>query len=62
MPAKHKQVKLQPRYRALTRGRKMVPELKISGLWLEAMGFKAGETVMITVEEELLVIQPVKTL
>jgi len=56
----HKQVKLQPRHRALSYGQKIVPELKISGVWLERLGFKAGESVSITVREELLIIQPVK--
>ena len=57
---KHKQVKLQPRHRALSYGQKIVPELKISGVWLEQLGFKAGESVSITVREELLIIQPLK--
>jgi len=60
MSRNHKQVKLQPKYRALSYGQKIVPELKISGVWLEQLGFKAGESVSITVREELLIIQPLK--
>ena len=55
---KHKQIKLQPKHRALSYGQKIVPELKISGVWLEQLGFKAGESVSITTREELLIIQP----
>ena len=55
-----KKVKLQPKHRQLAYSKKIVPELKISGMWLEEIGFKAGETVIITVREELLIIQPFK--
>ncbi|ELR68586.1 hypothetical protein C900_00234 [Fulvivirga imtechensis AK7] len=54
---KHKQIKLQPRHRALSYGQKIVPELKLSGVWLEKSGFKAGEMVNVTVREGLLIIQ-----
>lgn len=46
-----KQVKLQPKHRSLTYGQKQVPELKLSGVWLEAAGFRAGEKAPITIEE-----------
>lgn len=55
-----KKVKLQPKLRQLAYSEKIVPELKISGVWLEEIGFKAGDTVNITVREELLIIQPLK--
>ena len=55
-----KKVKLQPKHRQLAYSTKIVPELKISGVWLEEIGFKAGDTVNITVREELLIIQPFK--
>lgn len=55
-----KKVKLQPRYRQLAYSERIVPELKISGVWLEKNGFRAGDTVNITVKEELLIIQPFK--
>ena len=54
----HKQVKLQPKYRSLSYGHKIVPELKISGVWLEQLGFKAGDTVRIIMQEHQLIIQP----
>jgi len=57
---KTKQVKLQPKYRELAYSRKIVPELKVSGVWLEAAGFKAGEKVNITVNEQQLIITAIK--
>ncbi len=53
-----KSVKLQPRFRALVFGQKIVPELKISGVWLEAQGFHAGQTVEITIHQGELIIRP----
>lgn len=53
-----KKVKLQPKHRALSWGNyKVVPWLTISGVWLEKNGFKAGETVTITVEKNQLTIK-----
>jgi toxic protein SymE len=53
-----KKIKLQPKYRILAYTQKIVPELKVSGVWLEQNGFKAGETVSITIEENQLTIKP----
>ncbi len=55
-----KQVTLQPKYRELAYSRKMVPELKVSGVWLEAAGFRAGEKVSISVSEDKLIITTIK--
>jgi toxic protein SymE len=57
---KTKQVKLQPKYRELAYSQKIVPELKVSGVWLEEAGFKAGEKVNITVSEQQLIITAIK--
>jgi toxic protein SymE len=57
---KPRQVKLQPRYRELVYGQKIVPELKLSGVWLGDLGFKAGDQVRITTREKLLIIEPLK--
>jgi hypothetical protein len=57
MPRK---VKLQPKYRQLANNVRIVPELKISGIWLEEMGFKAGQTVSITTSNQKLIIKPVE--
>ena len=39
---------LQRKYRALTYSQKWVPELRISGIWLEKQGFHPGQLVEIT--------------
>jgi hypothetical protein len=58
MPEQHtKEVKLQPKFRALAFGQKIVPELKISGVWLSANGFQAGSKVEITIAEKQLIIK-----
>jgi hypothetical protein len=55
---KTKQIKLQPKHRYLSWGKiKVVPWLGISGVWLEENGFKAGETVSITIEKNQLTIK-----
>lgn len=60
MSKKEKQVRLQPspQYGQPTDG---VPMLRISGKWLQEYGFNAGDIVNITVREELLIIQPIKS-
>lgn len=56
-----KQVKLQPKHRALAWGNeKTVPWLTISGVWLEELGFNIGDTVRITTREKLLIIEPLE--
>jgi hypothetical protein len=56
-----KQVKLQPKFRALAYSQKIVPELKLSGAWLEAAGFKAGEKVNIAIQDNQLIITTIKS-
>ena len=51
-----KKVKLQPKHRALAYSQKIVPELKVSGVWLEEAGFRAGEKVNITISDQQLII------
>jgi len=56
-----RQIKLHPRHRALSWGRyKIVPWLTLSGVWLETLGFHAGEWVRITTRERLLIIEPLE--
>ena len=56
-----RKVKLQPKHRALAYSQKIVPELKVSGVWLEAAGFKAGEKVNIAIKEQQLIITAIKS-
>jgi len=54
-----KTIKLQPKSRALAWGQRIVPELRVNGVWLEMHGFKAGEKVEITISQNQLIIKPV---
>lgn len=54
---KTKEIKLQRKHRPLTTSRKMVPELKISRIWLSEHGFQVGGKVEITVAEKQLIIK-----
>jgi toxic protein SymE len=55
---KTKKVKLQPEHRKLAYREKIAPVLHLSGVWLEEIGFKAGGQVMITIEQNQLIIKP----
>ncbi len=55
---KIKQVKLQPELRKLAYSEKIVPVLRLSGVWLEQNGFKVGGQVSITIEQNQLTIKP----
>lgn len=50
--------KLQQKYRSLSYGERTVPELRLSGLWLEEQGFRAGVSVDIKVSRGKLIITP----
>lgn len=53
-----KRLKIHPRYRQLAYSEKFVPELRLSGKWLEQSGFKIGEQVQVTIKDQELVIKP----
>ena len=57
-----RKLKLQPEYRTAntSNGLKTVPSLRLSGIWLEQSGFKAGQQVTVTVMDEELIIHPVE--
>jgi len=52
----NRQVKIYPHYR----DNKTVPQLRLSGIWLEELGFKVGDQVSITMREALLIIEPIQ--
>jgi hypothetical protein len=55
-----RKLKIQPKYRSLAtsyNGR-IVPELRLSGVWLEQLGFKVGEQVLLVVSDQEIVIKP----
>lgn len=39
---------------------KEVPELRLTGIWVEQLGFKVGDLVNITTRDRLLIIEPVE--
>ncbi len=55
---KQKELKIQPKSSPRVYGSKTIPELKLSGLWLESVGFKAGIRVVIEVKDQELIIKP----
>ena len=40
--------------------KKAVPQLILSGIWIEQLGFQIGERVTITTRDRLLIIEPVE--
>ena len=46
--------------KVLRKGKKVAPQLRISGRYLEENGFKIDDIVDILIREELLIIQPLK--
>ncbi len=51
-------LKIQPKTRFNTDSKKDVPEIKLSGVWLQNLGFQHGGRVTITTLQNLLIIQP----
>lgn len=46
------------KYRSLSYGSRVVPEIRLSGVWLEALGFEAKVSVDIRVSRGQLIITP----
>ena len=55
----NRKIKLHRKHRRLDYGRRymIVPELRISGIWLASAGFEAGRVVNIEVSENRLIIK-----
>lgn len=58
MPSR--KLKIYPKYRSLANSYtdRVVPELRLCGVWLERSGFKVGEHVQITVKDQEIIIKP----
>ena len=54
-----RQLKVYQQYRSLSSGTRIVPELRLTGLWIEQLGFKIGDKVNITTRDRLLIIEPI---
>ncbi|MCP4482243.1 MAG: type I toxin-antitoxin system SymE family toxin [bacterium] len=57
---KKKILKLQPKEIVLVNKNKIVPELRLSGIWLQSNGFYEGQQVEVTFGYEYIVIYPYK--
>ena len=55
-----RQLKVYQQHRSLSSGTRIVPELRLTGVWIEQLGFKIGETVNITMRDRLLIIEPIE--
>ena len=54
-----RKLKVYPKYRPLSGYTdRFVPELRLSGIWLERSGFRIGEQVEIIIRNQELVIKP----
>lgn len=51
-----RKAKLQQKYRSLSYGSKFVPELRLSGVWLEELGFIGGQKLDVNISRGKLVI------
>lgn len=55
-----RKLKVYPKYRPLASSYsgRIVPELRLCGVWLEQSGFKIGEQVEIIIRNQEIVIKP----
>ena len=55
-----RKLKIYPKYRSLTSSYSMrvVPELRLCGVWLERSGFKIGEQVQVIIKDQEIIIKP----
>ena len=51
-----KKIKIQPKQRKRTYDEIWIPEIKLEGKWLEKLGFKQGEHVMVEWKRKKLII------
>lgn len=51
-------LKVQPKHRTNRWSKSIVPELILSGKWLEELGFKKESRVVVHTSKELIVIRP----
>ncbi|TMU54970.1 SymE family type I addiction module toxin [Flagellimonas algicola] len=55
-----KKIKIQPKHRKRTYDEIIIPEIRMEGKWLEALGFRLGEYVQVEWVQDKLVITPIK--
>jgi hypothetical protein len=57
---KTRSLKIQPQIRQNRLSQKTVPEIKLSGKWLNDLGFTPAHYVTVTAEEKMLIIRLVE--
>lgn len=57
-----RKLKICSKHRALASSYygRIVPELRLCGVWLEQSGFKVGEQVEITIRDQEIIIKPLR--
>ena len=55
-----RQLKVREYWRQLKYGEKLVPQIQLSGLWLEEAGFTINDFVTIEVDQDQLTIKKIK--
>jgi toxic protein SymE len=57
----NRKLKLYSKHRPLSSSYcgRIVPELRLCGVWLEQSGFKIGEQVQITIRDQEIIIKPI---
>lgn len=55
-----RKLKIHSKHRALSSSYygRIVPELRLCGVWLERSGFKVGEQVQLTIKDQEIIIKP----
>lgn len=55
-----RKLKIQPKYRSLATSYhdRIVPELRLCGVWLEQSGFRVGEHVQVIIKDQEIIIKP----
>lgn len=57
---KTRSLKIQPQIRQNRLSQKTIPEIKLSGQWLNDLGFTPAHYVTVTAEEKMLIIRLVE--
>ena len=57
-----RKLKVYPKYRTLasTYAPRIVPELRLCGVWLERSGFRIGEQVQVIIKDQEIIIKPMQ--
>lgn len=59
---KFRKLKIHTKFQSRAHGEIQIPEIRIEGKWLDALGFKQGQTVIIEQEQNKLTIRIDSTL